>query len=84
MAGNAVNFDAGPAPLAVMPKLVAVTPEEMRMAERIAADLRASACVSSAVEPGSRSNAARLVVGVTLPAGDLYHLLTWLDHMAHG
>jgi hypothetical protein len=68
---------------APMPKLLAVTPEEMGAAGRIAARLRASACFRSALEaPGS--NAARLVAGVSLPAGDLYYLLTWLDNMARG
>jgi hypothetical protein len=70
--------------LALMPKLVAVTPEEMDTAGRIAAHLRASACVRSALEAPGCSNAAHLVVGVSLPAGDLYYLLTWLDNMAGG
>jgi hypothetical protein len=68
--------------LGIMPKLIAVTPDEARAAQRIAARVRASARMCPLCEPGSRSNAARLTVGLSLPAGDLYFLLTWLDHMA--
>ena len=68
--------------LGIMPKLIAVTPEEARAAQRIAARLRASSRMCPHVEPGSHSNAARLTVGMSLPVGDLYFLLTWLEHMA--
>ncbi len=68
--------------LGIMPKLIAVTPEEAITAGRIAGRLRASSRMCPHVEPGSRSNAARLTVGVSLPLGDLYFLLSGLEHMA--
>lgn len=70
--------------LGIMPKLIAVTPEEMQAAVRIAGRLRASSRMCPKGDPGSRTNAARLTVGVSLPLGDLYFLLSWLDHMAEG
>lgn len=70
--------------LGIMPKLIAVTPEEARAVERIAGRLRASSRMCPQVDPLSRTNAARLTVGVSLPLGDLYFLLTWLEHMAQG
>ena len=81
---DSINMADGAEPLGIMPKLIAVTPEEARAAGRIAGRLRASSRMCPHVEPGSHTNAARLTVGVSLPLGDLYFLLTWLEHMAEG
>lgn len=73
-----------PAPDELMPRLICVTPEEAQAAQVVAGHLRSTWRICPQPQPGAPSNAGSLAAHISLPLGDLYHLLTWLDHMAAG